>query len=333
MVLFGVCRLEDYRPRPAGLLDRVRRLMTRNRISCQLLRTATPATPADIERFEALIPNIRVHNGVYRFTSRRRFRDLDGFVNGLLADRYQRELALAVHDWAASDCLGSLEWAAALFERFPNATLTASDLALFLIDVRLDDGGSFILEHGGEPLQYVRRPFVIRLNPPEPWLLPVNRLLSARALSRFRRLMQSVSIPSEWIESGEHTLGIPPFELRKISLVHPDAEAARAGEPRFTIARHSVFDALPQPVDVIRTMNILNRQYFAPERLAAGVRAVWSSLKPGGLWIVGRTWREDPPTHNTSVLDRAPEGFRVLRQYGDGSEIEALAVESSRRTA
>ena len=178
MVRFGIFRMEDYCPEPAGILGRLRHYLTKGHVSFQLLRTSVPATAREVALFEATMQQMRLASGVYRTTFRGRLRDLDRFVIELLGRRYDRQTALEVHDWAASDCLTSAEWAESLFERFPNAHLHASDLTLFLLEVDLPNGGAFILERDGEPLQYLRPPFVIRLNPTEPKSLLVNRLLS-----------------------------------------------------------------------------------------------------------------------------------------------------------
>src|SRR5690348_18185618 len=109
-----------------------------------------------------------LHNGVKRTTFRARFATLDPRVNELLAARFPRGTALDVHDWAASDCITSMEWARALLAIFPNAHVTASDAALYVMEISTPDGDVFIAERGGAPLQYIRAPFVIRLSPPEP---------------------------------------------------------------------------------------------------------------------------------------------------------------------
>jgi hypothetical protein len=193
--------------------------------------------------------------------------------------------------------------------------------------VGLPNGGAFILESDGEPLQYLRPPFVIRLNPPEPKKFVLNRLLSQRARAKLTRMRARLSIPADWLDSSALTLSVPPFHLRKIPVVHPEAEALRSRDPRFSIGRHSVFAALPQPVDLIRSMNIFNRSYFPAERLTEGAQAVWRSLRPGGWWIVGRTWQEDPPAHHVSILEKNLAGFQLLERYGEGSEIEPLALD------
>jgi hypothetical protein len=327
MLRFGIFRMEDYCPEPAGTLGRLRHFLTKDHVSFQLLRTSVPATPRQVVLFEAIMQQMRLASGVYRTTFRGRLRDLDRFVIELLGKRYDRQAALEVHDWAASDCLTSAEWAESLLQRFPKAHLHASDLTLFLLEVELPRGGAFILERDGEPLQYLRPPFVIRLNPPEPKSLLVNRLLSHQARARLTRMRATLIIPEDWLDSSAVTLTVPPFNLRKISVIHPDAEALQSRDPRFSIERHSVFSALPQPVDIIRSMNIFNRTYFPTERLTEGAQAIWRSLKPSGWWIVGRTWREDPPAHHVSVLEKTPSGFQLVERYGDGSEVESLALE------
>ena len=321
--------MEHYCPEPAGILGRLRNFLTKGHVSFQLLRTSVPATPTEVALFEATMQQMRLASGVYRTTFRGRLRDLDRFVIDLLDRRYDRQAALDVHDWAASDCLTSAEWAEPLFDHFPNARLQASDLTLFLLEVGLPDGAAFILERDGEPLQYLRWPFVIRLNPPEPKSLLVNHLLFRRARAKLAWIQTRLSVPADWLDSSAVTLTVPPFHLRKISVIHPDAESLRSRDPRFSVERHSVFAALPQPVDVIRSMNIFNLTYFPTERLAEGAQAVWRSLKPGGLWIAGRTWQEDPPAHNVSVLEKTQGGFQLVEHFGDGSEIESLALDLS----
>jgi hypothetical protein len=326
MVQFGIFRVEDYCPDAAGILGRLRTLLTKDHISFQLLQTSNPATPTEVALFEAIMSNMKLAGGVYRTTFRGRLRDLDWYVNDMLAQRYASETPFDVHDWAASDCLTSAEWASSLFERFPNSHFQASDLTLFVLEVGLPAGDAFILQREGEPLQYLRAPFVIQLDPPELKVLVLNRILARQARVKLAAIKATLSIPADWLDSTDVTLTIPPYHLRKLPVIHPDAEALRSRDRRFSIGRHSVFAALNQPVDIIRSMNIFNRVYFPPERLTAGTRAVWHSLKPGGLWISGRTWQDDPPAHNVSILEKTVAGFRLIGRLGDGSEIESLAL-------
>jgi hypothetical protein len=111
--------------------------------------------------------------------------------------------------------------------------------------------------------------------------------------------------------------------------VHPDAEHLSAVDPRFRIRTHSALEALPDPVDVIRTMNIFNPGYFPPEMLRAGRDAVWASLGPGGIWVVGRTEGTTPhdTSHKASLFQKTEDGFRTAAEFGGGAEIASLALE------
>jgi hypothetical protein len=77
-------------------------------------------------------------------------------------------------------------------------------------------------------------------------------------------------------------------------------------------------------------MNILNRSYFAEERLETAVNAAFDSLRSGGLWIVGRTWEEDSSNHATFFL-RRDDAWQILGRIGKGSEIEDLALAAPAR--
>jgi len=323
MFSLGILRPEDYRPESPRPQDRLRRMLTGGRLSLQLLRAGR------VDAFEAIMLGLRLNAGIYRTTFQGRFRNVDPFLNRLLAGRYPKDAALAIHDWAASDCLTSAEWAASLFEFFPNAVFTASDLTLFFLEIALPNGTTFIVERDGGLLQYCSAPFVADLNAPQPANDAISRMLVERARRKFAALAPMTQIPEAWLDSDETELVLPGFTVRKLPVVHPKAVLLAQRDPRFSIVRHSVFESLAVPADVIRTMNIYNLAYFKEPRLLEGGHAVWRSLKPDGWWIVGRTWREDPPATNFSVLEKTPAGFRFVERGGEGSEVEALMLAAS----
>ena len=72
-------------------------------------------------------------------------------------------------------------------------------------------------------------------------------------------------------------------------------------------------------------MNILNRAYFAEDELISAARAVFDSVRAGGLWIVGRTLEEDFSNHATFLL-RRKDGWQILGRIGNGSDIEQLVL-------
>ncbi|MDP9192138.1 MAG: hypothetical protein M3P06_10610 [Acidobacteriota bacterium] len=310
---------EDYVPR--DLRRRRGPSLLGKRISLQLLRTRIPPSPRETAAFEEAMVQLRLTSGIYRTTFRERFRDLDPVVNALIADRFSSDARLVIHDWAASHCLTSSEWAASLFRLFPNATFVASDLTMFLIEVTLPDGAAFVLQPDGGALQYIRKPFVIRLSPPEPKMLFVNHVMGRMANARLTELRQTLNIPQTWLDSDAETLSIPPYHLRRIPMTHPEARELAQRDERFSIRRHSAFEPLAEPAGVVRTMNLLTTVYFTDSRIGEGARAVWQSLVPNGFWIVGRTM-EETLVHNASVLKKTPGGFDVVARIGDGSDIE-----------
>lgn len=272
--------------------------------------------------------DLRLNSGIYRTTSHGRFRELDRFVNELLVARFASTAALDVQDWAASDCLTSSEWAASLLPLFPNARLEASDLTLFLVEVVFGEHGehTVILERDGQPLQYIGPAYLINVNRPDQRSNALTGFMLKRAQAIIAEVRAGLSIPDEWLDSDSDSFSHPPFLVRKLPMVHPEAALFRERSERFSISRHSAFDTLPRQVDVIRSMNIYNLSYFKPAQLGEGAKAVWSSLKPGGLWIVGRTWQETPPSHNVSIFEKTLAGFKLTCRYGEGSEIESIVL-------
>lgn len=329
MLKLGVYRLDQfYAVYRKGLAASIRFQLTRGRTSMQLLAADLPFAEK-VAVFERMNPGVQLSSGVWRFTFCGRFQQLDNYLNDILAGRFDAAAPLDVHDWAASDCSTSAEWASTLSSRFPHAHLTASDLMLFVVEASLPDGDAYIFEPSGVPLQYIHPPFVIRLSPPERPVLPVNWVLCRRIRPKAVELWRKWAIPAGWIESASQTLDQPPLAFRKISLLHPAADALRRSSNLFTVRRHSIFDPLPDGCDVIRTMNIFNRSYFGEARLHEGVRAVWQSLKPGGIWIVGRTLKEDPPLHGATLFARDDAAFRLIDRYEKGSEIDDLVLKAA----
>ncbi len=310
--------------------SRLRRLFTPHRVSLRNLRVPIPPGKSDVSQFESIIHELGQNNGVFRTTFRRRFANLDPWVNAQLSAHFPRASPLTVADWAASDCLTSAEWAESLFSHFPDATLCASDLALSLFEIIVPGQGTFIAEESGHALQFLPEfssSTILQLHPLESPRRPWRHWAAQRALRRFQSLW--VTLPPEALQqpTWTHATGV---RVLRLPLIHPEAEALHQNDPRFSLTQHSAFRPLPVPVDVIRSMNIFNQSYFPPERLAEGARAVWQSLRPGtGLWLVGRTVQPHPPIHEVSLFVRTGSGFTLLDRIGPGSEIEPPVLATS----
>jgi hypothetical protein len=337
MLKLGVCRLDQFRQDDANCLkaatSRGSFQLLRSptaRISYQLLRTAVPPSDREVTVFEYVMARMSLTSGVFRTTFSGRFAGLDEFLNAILVRHFPQPAPLVVHDWAASDCVTSYEWARSLLPLFPNAQLVASDLTLFLVDVTVNGSETFIFEPNGSLLQYVRAPFVVRVQPPEPSVLLVNSLISRYATRKFEQLKSGWELPEDWMGSRttEHRDGSLLF--RKIPLIHPRALAFQRECGRFDIRRHSAFEPLDEAVNVIRSMNIFNLNYFSREDLTAGVHAVLESLVEGGVWIVGRTHEGTVLEHDVSAFIKDKDGFALLERRGRGSEIEEIAQSACR---
>ena len=329
MLKLGILEAACYPSQARGPLGWLRR----NRFAYTLLETSLPPKPAEIVVFERIMQEMRLTSGVYRTTARNRFANLDEWAQPILERRLGGQAAVRVEDWAASACVTSLEWHQRLAVGFPRLRLTASDLNLHLLALEVPGDGTYVLETGGGLLQYIRPPFVIRMEPPEPRLLAVNRILGERARRRLERIWRELGVRPDnqpgllTLPDGADEKRMGSMRLVRLPLVHPEALALASASPEsFAIRTHSVFTAAPAPVDLVRTMNILNRSYFDEARLQEGARSVWRSLYAGGLWIVGRTVREQPPEHRASVFEKTAEGFRLVERFGGPSEIEDLAL-------
>ncbi len=190
-----------------------------------------------------------------------------------------------------------------------------------MIEISLPGGETYIVEPDGTPLQYIKPPFVVSLHYPESWRYPVNRAVAARAKRRF----QDLGLPAGWSQGKMELLDPARYRVKKIPFIHPEAKAFLAGNSRFQFRTRSVFEHTPGACHVLRTMNIFNKAYFSTEQLVEGANAAFDSLKPGGIWIVGRTLEEDFKNHVT-FLRRQDGGWDVLDRIGNGSEMEQIAL-------
>jgi len=290
---------------------RRRRWLSVGRVAFSLLDIGDHPTSGQIERFEEVSLRLRTSNGTHRTTFRNRFADVDQ-VSLTWIQRLFPPGPLEVQDRAVSHALTSAEWARKLFALYPEADFEASDVLLELIEVSVGNGERFIVEAGGPPIQYLRWPFAVPLSERVPRRYFVNGWVAQWGKRRWARLGLSAE-----------TLASSGFRLHSIPYIHPEARALSQENPRFQLRVRSVFDR--SACDVLRTMNILNRESFSEAQLQAGIQAAFDSVRPGGLWIVGRTSEEDLANHAT-IFRRQPASWELLERIGDGSYIEDLAL-------
>jgi hypothetical protein len=288
-----------------------------SQVAYNLLEVGENPSEEDVRAFEDISFTLQTSNGTFRTTFRNRFEDVDTVCLRLLGQFFQPESAIRLEDRAVSHGLTSSEWAKRLLPVFPAASIEASDLVLQLLEVSVEGGEIFITELDGTPLQYISPPFVVSVSHAESWRNPVRRLAAVRARHRFSRLR----LPRGWTAEPQGA----GYRVRPIPYVHPEAATLARADSRFTFSRRSVFERSHPPCHVIRTMNIFNRSYFSTEQLEAGYRAMFASLQPGGIWIVGRTLEEDFSNHATFFC-RREQGWEVLDRVGGGWEMEEMAL-------
>jgi hypothetical protein len=309
MLRFGICTHKQF------MKAAEQRRFPGSRVSYSLLNIGENPTREQIQIFEEISFRLPTSNGTYRTTFRNRFRDVDAATIDILKTLYLSESELLVQDRAVSHGLTSLELARQIFQTFPNSKFEASDRLLYLIQLSLGTGEKFILEPEGQPLQYIRPPFVVSLAH-ESLFLPINRLIAAQARRHLRQLLP----PGGWVES----LGGDGYQVSQINCVHPEAITFGRSNPQFQLRTRSVFDVTPSAVNVLRTMNILNKEYFSDSQLREGSEAAFRSLKLGGVWIVGRTLETNFSNHVT-FLQKLENGWGILVRIGNGSEMERYA--------
>lgn len=282
------------------------------RVAYNLLRTGDNPSPEEIRMFEDICITLHTSNGTFRTTFRERFKQVDAITIRWIQEFFPSSFPLRVEDRAVSSGLTSAEWWQRLAPAFPALRFEASDLLVELLEVP-GGGETYIIEPNGKPLQYIRPPFVTSLSYPESWRNPLLRWVSSRAEKKFARLPK------------------PPAGCRPIPCIHPEARALQRGNSNFRFEIRSVFERTPGSCEVLRTMNILNRAYFSAEQLAEAASAIFDSVVPGGIWIVGRTLEEDFTNH-VSILRRQGECWEILERIGNGSEMEDVALRTPART-
>jgi hypothetical protein len=290
-----------------------------SRVSCTVLNIGENPTRAQIQIFEDIGLTLCMSNGAHCTMFRNRFRDVGPTAIGILERLYSSDTELLVEDRAVPNGLTSMEWAQQLFllcQAFPNSKFEGSKGLLYLIQLSLATGEKYILEPEGQPLQYIKPPFVVSLSHKKSLPFLINRLIAAQARRRLRHL----SLHRGWKESLEES----GHQGSKLNCVHPEELSLSRTNPQFQLRTRSAFEVTLNVVHVLRTMNILNRDYFSELQLRVGSKVAFQSLKLDGVWIVSRPMEEDFSSLVT-LLRKHKNGGGVLARIGNGSEMEAYA--------
>lgn len=155
-----------------------------------------------------------------------------------------------------------------------------------------------------------------------PILLVGHRFIAWPSISRVVRLLVAPAVRS--VAKQEH---------RPVTLLNPEVVAAIAADPRITTREHDVFTTWPEPKpDVIKIANLLRRLYFSDEQISTALRAVHSSIAPGGHLLIVDNSREPGMPPRGGLYRRTETGFELVRETPHRPEIGelVLAVDASR---
>jgi hypothetical protein len=326
MYKLGICKGEN--------LVRVKTVLGKNRqISYSLLKMSSPVSAADVTRFETVIRSAATSSGIARTTYGSRFDDLDAVTQGVLQHLFHQDQSLEIYDLGASDALLSMQWANRVFDAFPRARMTASDIILHFTEATwAASGETYILEPDGTPIQYIKPPFVVSLARSEHPMYVLNALVRRLALWRLKK-RDLCSEPVLWRGVPDSSvINRGGWVFRQIPLVHP-AALSFASKERFRVVEADAFCALPSLADAIRAMNLYQTRVFTVARLRQGIRAVFDSVVEGGIFIAGKSVEGDRPHNNVSIFQKVDGRFRILERLGKGFELEQLVLETSLRAA
>jgi hypothetical protein len=265
------------------------------------------AVPLTAEQERDFFGSIRLSNGVFKTTDRRRMDDVNAMVvrQWQASDARPREIL----DVGASSAVSTVEWVDSLAEAGFEIQAVATDLSLFSQIITLSPNHQVLVDGDGYVLQHVFFGVAIR-----PWrrrldLVTGYWLLSAAANAVTRAKLRRRA------ENGERVMLVSRSarDHKRISFVEDDI---------FKLGRADFRDRF----DAIRAANILNRGYFTDTLLARAVAVLKDRLAgPGSLLVVART-DDDGSNHATLFRLDGRGRFERLDKVGKGSEIEDIVL-------
>jgi hypothetical protein len=307
---------------PVHIARSARRFGGPKNVSALILEELGRAPGSGDEAYDAVVANLRMPNGTWKFTCRGRFAELDHLVMDLLGARFSPGAHLSVMDLAASTGVTSVEFYRVLGERFLVEFL-ASDLYRDLYAVRSGRMWTGVFTAEGEDVQHVVGNFVLPGQPPESWAYPVNRGLRAACRRLFAPSARAALARAPLARLGPfETVRVDAFEICRLPLLSGACLAlVRKGEG-FRFEVRDVSQPLPERGHVVRAMNILTREHFDDTQRAHIIRNCIAATLPGGLLVLGWS-RWDNPTHvEATVYEVAADGLERLASLNGGSEID-----------
>jgi hypothetical protein len=271
--------------------------MTQFLTICQALLQRPESTPDTVDT--SYFKRIRLSNGVYRTTTRRRLDDVNAAaVSFIKGHRLPRIL-----DVGASSGISSAEWSSALFDEGIEHELHVADLVMWGLWTRWM--GMIFLYEPSDVLYLLQIDIAGIAFPNSSGSFWRNRVFCILNAVMPHRFLASLSKP--------------------VMLVGP-ALRRQAGDRRILFHQFDIFETPPQldgvPFQVIRVANLFNKIYFSDEKLLVGLKNVLSLLDNKGVLILARTL--DNGSNHASVYVRTQSGLNRVAVIGAGYESDGF---------
>jgi hypothetical protein len=267
------------------------------------------ATPELEHKF---FTKVRLPNGSYKTTYRRRLDDLNEMVLELLP----RDRDLSVMDVAASSGISSIEWSDHLRAHGIRHKMVAGDL----VDAWLASWGtSFAVLFDGSgrtPLLFEVGSLTLRTHSDRwparvvrPVLFPLLRAVAAMSRRSGCAAPMTPPAPRRWI-------------YRPIQLVSP--KLLRQAEIAVVQDDITMPGTFGETFDAIRVANLLHRAYFDDETLTDMLRNLRGRLPNGGVLALCRTMEDG--TNQATAFRRRGDRFVIEASLNGGVEVRDLVL-------
>jgi hypothetical protein len=224
-------------------------------------------------RFDGIMDSLVMPNGVSKTTYSRRQEEILKQI--LDHDACRLGNPIRVLDVPSSAGTASLSMYAMLLKRYRIASYVLGDMYL---DVLYDARRQCVFDDQGRLLQrgFGRHFFSM-----------YRAHISGNQHTWLTRLLL---IPHEflaWYLKRQYPFRESEGNVR-IRLIHPQVQIL-AGEGTMSVERIDVFEEIRGTFDMILSFNLLQRNYFPPERIAMGIQNLARALDEHGLLVIGDT--------------------------------------------
>jgi hypothetical protein len=269
--------------------------------------------------FEERILNFAFSDCSYKKTHSHRFDDFDEKIVAYLEKNLAHDKKYKIHDLGASDGRTSFEFFLRLEKKFSALDFLASDKNIF-VEVFSDaknKARKIVKDESGKILQIILPPFVLNIYSPQrslafkikkTLLYPVNPILAKLMLiPLFRNLFIKID--------GEEKTRIALLQNKVIELAR--------SKNNFHVSSYDMFQKNPDDFDIIRAMNVINASCFNAEEVKKIMANIFSSLKEGGLFIVGSN-KSAASAVNGDLIIKKNGRLESLIKFGDGAQFREI---------